>query len=113
MKGKVKLDNLIMRCEDLSEVTPARAQYKDWASEDGNFQIKTIPSFKQVTFQTSVLLDRENLLKEIDGKTVVATSSLFDTFECVVTAQKYGVNAGSSRAIYNITLRSDNSRVGK
>lgn len=55
-----------MRCEDLSEVTPVRAQYKDWPSEDGNFQIKTIPSFKQVTFQTSVLLDRENLLKEIE-----------------------------------------------
>lgn len=113
MKGKVKLDNLVMRCEDLSEVSPVRAQYKDWPSEDGNFQIKTIPNFKQVTFQTSVLIDRENLLKEIDGKTVLASSSLFETFECVVTAQKFGISAGSSRAIYNITLRSDDSRVGK
>lgn len=111
--GKVKLDNIILRCENLSQVSPKRAQFQDWPSEDGNFQIQTIPSFKEVSFQTSVQIDRENLLKELDGKTVTASSSLFETFECVVTSQKYSIAAGSGRAIYEITLREDSSRVPK
>lgn len=113
MKGRVQLDNIILRCEDAPSISPARMQFEDWPSYDGNFQIGTIPSFKEVQFKTSVVTDRENLLKALNGKTVVASSDFFDTFECVVKTEKYGLSAGKTRAIYDITLREDSSIVPK
>ena len=113
MAGKIKLGGLILTVEGLNDVTPNRAQYEQFDSYGGGYQVKlSANQIKEVSFKTSVLIDREKLLKSLDGKTILASSDLFDPFECVVTSQKYGIEAGEKYALYEITLKEDKSVPG-
>lgn len=113
MKGKIKVGNLILRVEQLTSLIPHSTKYEEFPSYAGSFQNQVAPQLQEVQFTTSVRKDRENLLKELDGKTVVASADFMTTFECVVGTQKFAIQGGSDRAIYDITLVEDRSNVKK
>jgi hypothetical protein len=110
MTGTIKLGSLILTVEGLDEVTPNRVQYDQFDSYDGSFQVKlSANQIKEVSFKTSVKGDREKLLKGLDGKKILASSTLFEPFECVVATQKYSIESGEVHANYDVTLKEDKS----
>jgi hypothetical protein len=104
MVGTIALNNLVLKAKDV-EVTPHRAKYEDWESEDGYFQVRVADEMKEVSFKSDVLIKKEDLLLKLNGKVVLAKSGMFKPFYCVVTTQSYEVPAGELWAEYNITLR--------
>lgn len=108
--GKVKLGSVILTIEGADDITPNRKQYEQFDSYDGSYQIKiSTNQIKEVSFKTSTRDNKESLLKSLDGQSVLASSDIFDPFQCVVSSQKYSVEAGERYAIYNITLKEDKS----
>ena len=112
-KGKIKIGKLILRLENLDTYKPSRWQYEPWVSEDGSFQVRTVKNLIEVSFVTSVLKNRGNLLKELDGKTELVSADMFDTFEGVVSTQEMGVDGGNKRAVWKVTIVGDKSNVDK
>jgi hypothetical protein len=110
MGGRIKLGSLWLRVEDLPDVTPNRAKYEPFESYGGIYQVKLLTNeMKEVQFRTSINKDRENLLKALNGKSVLASSDLFNPFQCVIAAQKYSIDSGEKYAVYDITLAEDKS----
>lgn len=115
MKGKIKIGKLILRLENVDSYVPSRYKYEPWEGEgnDNNFQVRLNKSITEVSFTTSVLKNRGNLLKELDGKTELVSADMFDTFEGVVSTQEMGVDGGSTRAVWKVTIVGDKSNVDK
>ncbi len=115
MKGKIKIGKLILRLESLDNYVPSRYKYEPWEGEgeDNNFQVRLNKSITEVTFTTSILKNRGNLLKELDGKTETISADMFGTFEGVVSTQEMSVGGGTNRAIWKITVVGDKSNVDK
>jgi hypothetical protein len=95
---------IILKARDV-EVTPHRAKYEDWESENGYFQVRVADEMKEVSFKTWVLKKKESLLYNLNGHIVLAASNMFNRFYCVVTAQNYSVSEADEWAEYDITLR--------
>ena len=112
-KGKIKLGNLIMNLEGLSDYAPKQAIYEQWDSEDGSFQIHLRQGLRSFSYETSIKTNREHLLDDVNGKTVAVSTTIFDTFFAVVLTHKLDVDRGSSLARYKIDIIEDNPDVKK
>ena len=111
--GKIKIGNLILRLEGLDGYKGHQAAYEQWDSEDGSFQIQVLDTLIEMTFLTTVLKNRANLLDEVNGKTLPISSDIFNTFYGVVATHELAVSPGMSQAKYKIEIKEDNPDVQK